>query len=332
MKQYLLYLLCLAIFPQCAMDSDYTSKLKKQRMQELQQAIKENSVENFLSCISTHTGKNRLKAFRTAVVQNSYAITHHIPAELKDQLLVLSARHGSRTVAEFLTSLDTYQYSLITDYAFFEALQTQHLKIAKILLDKGASINQRIHHRVCGQITLLHYFILEDFRGSFTIIKWLLEQGADPDLVSSESDIPLLDAEDDLPIVELLCDHGADPNKPDAVGDTALKNFCGGLFLDNEEIKIMIQLLAAGTDINTQNSQGKTALHRAAQTNNIRAALILLHYGASKEIIDNDKKFPSCYIHTNEMCALFSSCTLAPLPKAVQFAQLAIQKKKIKIL
>lgn len=332
MKQYLLYLLCLTIFPQCAMDSDDTSKLKKKRMQEMQQAIKENSVENFLSCISTQTGKNRLKAFRTAVVQNSHAITHHIPAELKDQLLVLSARHGSRTVAGFLSRLDTYQYSPITDYAFFEALKTQHLKIAKILLDKGANINQRIHHRVCDQITFLHYFILEDFRDSFTIIKWLLGQGADPDLVSSESDVPLIDAEEDLPIIELLCDHGADPNKPDDIGDTALTNFCGELFLDKEKIKIMIQLLEAGTDINRQDSQGKTALHAATQNNNCRAALVLLHYKASKEIIDNDKKSPCYYIRTNEMHVLFSSPTLAPLPLAAKEAKLEMQKKKIKLL
>lgn len=332
MKLYFIYLMCLGIFTLFAMDSDHASKLKKELPKELQQAIEEDSLENFLSYISTNTGKNRLKAFRTAVIQKAHAITHNIPTDLKDQLLVLAARHGSQTVARFLTRLNTYQYSPITDYAFFEALKTQHLKIAKLLLDKGANINHRVKDGVCDQVTLLHHFILDDFNdNNFAIIKWLLDQGADPDLVSSESDVPLQDAEDELPIVELLCDHGADPNKRDDVGDITLINFCG-IFLHNEEIQIMIQLLKAGTDINAKNSQGRTFLHKATQANNITAALILLHHGASKEIIDKNEKFPGDYIHTHEMRILFNSPTLPPLPKAVQNAQLAIQKKKIKLL
>ncbi|CAN5149750.1 hypothetical protein BH09DEP1_BH09DEP1_4310 [soil metagenome] len=353
------FLIALSIFcKQYSMNSANAEALQMMQSKELQRAINEDSVKKFLNCISACDEKTRLKAFRAAVIQKADAITHNIPSHLKDQLLVCAAaKHKSRTVTEFLTQLPTYQYSAITDDAFFEALNAKHFKIAKVLLDRGANMN-RLTHDIFEEDpsdsdnderkTLLHHAVYDGDEDRIPLIKWLLEQGADPDTPSLAGDSPLHDiAWDEDAASELLCDHGADPNARDSKGNTALMSYItSGSTWDHKESKCLVQIIEAGANINARNNYGETALHLAAWEGNSCTASILLHYGADKEICDNDNHTPyqhtflvrfnlTRYLLSNPanvaIRALLSNPILPPLPQIAVKTQKAIKKKKSKI-
>ena len=96
-----------------------------------------------------------------------------------------------------------------------------------------------------------------------------------------------------IEIVKLLLNAGADIDKQDNHGDTALiyaaiKN----------NIEIVKLLLNSGADIDKQNNNGDTALIYAAYRNNLEIVEILLDYGADEFILDYENK--SFYDHLND--------------------------------
>ena len=84
------------------------------------------------------------------------------------------------------------------------------------------------------------------------------------------------------PIVELLLDHGADINIRDKDGKTALMLMYSHSL--NEDNDITRLLLERGADTNIRDKNGKTALMYATEMGDVIAVILLLKYGANKDI------------------------------------------------
>ncbi len=66
-----------------------------------------------------------------------------------------------------------------------------------------------------------------------------------------------------------------------------------------DRIEIVKLLLNAGADIDKQNNTGNTALIKAAYYNNVEIVELLLNYGADEFVLDHDNK--SFYYYLNNI-------------------------------
>ena len=136
----------------------------------------------------------------------------------------------------------------------------------------------------------------------------LLENGSDINAKDNDEFTPLILAINDsvLPseidgdakvarggredVVELLLQHGANPNLPDAAGNTALHHAA------QEDRRVILRLLLENKgDPNYKNDEGATPLHTAIQSPSLRAAELLLKTGANPNAVDNKGQTP---LHT----------------------------------
>ncbi len=111
-----------------------------------------------------------------------------------------------------------------------------------------------------------------------------------------------------LEIVNILLQHGADVSLADAAGNTAMM---GGVF--KGYIDIVKTLVQYGANVNQQNGQQATALTFAATFGQIEIAKFLLEKGAETSIADNRGKTPldHAVIQENEeMISLLSKDSL----------------------
>lgn len=93
-----------------------------------------------------------------------------------------------------------------------EAIQSKDLSLISKVLQGGANINAQNDF---GESILSDaIFILADSPNRYSIVKFLLEKGADPTILNSERGGCLYKAmlEMDTKMLELLLDSGADPN------------------------------------------------------------------------------------------------------------------------
>lgn len=84
--------------------------------------------------------------------------------------------------------------------------------------------------------------------------------------------------EDGRPLVELLLDHGADPNETDMNGQGTL-----GIAVMNGRTHSLALLVARGADVHSGDRYQNTALHVAASQDEAACCTILLGLGARSE-------------------------------------------------
>lgn len=220
------------------------------------------------------------------------------------------------------------------DPLLFHALCHKQFNCAEFLLSKGANINYRVTNIQPYKQTMLHYFIDKCIATcEMPKIKWLLEHGADPDICSQDLSAPLIDAYESPEITELLCDCGADPNIRDSYGDTSLTDCIFEAECEDENFIFnkMVQLIAAGADINSQGKDGNTALHMAAKHASY-SIVPLLHYGASRDALNNEYKTPLDLATDSTAQELLNASPLPALPKNFLKALAKINQKKVKLL
>ena len=88
-----------------------------------------------------------------------------------------------------------------------------------------------------------------------------------------------------IKIIKLLLNSGADINKKNNAGNTAL------FWASYENYKEIVELLLnAGADIDKQNKEGNTALISSSVKDNRKIIELLLDYGADEFILDEDNK------------------------------------------
>jgi ankyrin repeat protein len=96
-----------------------------------------------------------------------------------------------------------------------------------------------------------------------------------------------LDYPRDIRIMELLLAHGADINRQDKEGDTALYTCC-----INGQVPMAQFLLRAGANPNVTNRAGETALHAAVFRGTEELVRLLLQHGADVNIASRQHQTP----------------------------------------
>ena len=152
-----------------------------------------------------------------------------------------------------------------------------HLDYIKLLIAKGANVNVR----VCGKASTPNTCTGDstETRNNFTM-QWLFEDGATPFLRAAQSG--------DVTLMKLLLEHGADPKIFTAHNVTPLAVAAGigwveGVtfeWSEKENLEAIRMCLDLGIDPNVADDEGRTALHGAAHKGRTPVIQMLVDHGA----------------------------------------------------
>ncbi len=158
-----------------------------------------------------------------------------------------------------------------------------HLDYIKLLLAKGANVNVR----VCGSNSTPDRCTGDstETRTNFTM-QWLQEDGATPFLRAAQSG--------DVELMKLLLAHGADPKIVTAHKVSALAVAAGIAWVEGvtyewspeQNLEAVRMCLDAGIDPNTQDDDGRAALHGAAHKGRNAVIQLLVDRGAQLDLHD----------------------------------------------
>jgi ankyrin repeat protein len=162
-----------------------------------------------------------------------------------------------------------------------------HLDFIKLLVNHGANVNARIcgvestAKRCTGDST--------ETRTIFTM-QWLYEDGATPFLRAAQSG--------DVSVMKLLLEHGANPKIATVNGDTALMVAAGIGWVDGvtfewspaENLEAVKMCLDLGIDPNIADADGRTALHGAAHKGSNDVIRLLVERGAKLDARDKGSR------------------------------------------
>ncbi len=162
-----------------------------------------------------------------------------------------------------------------------------HLDFIKLLLEHGANVNAR----VCG-IESTPVSCKGDSTETRTVftMQWLYEDGATPFLRAAQSG--------DVTLMKLLLEHGADPKIATSNGDTALMVASGIGWVEGvtyewseaENLEAVKMCLDLGLDPTAVDGDGRTALHGAAHKGRNDVVQLLVDHGAKLDAMDHGSR------------------------------------------
>jgi ankyrin repeat protein len=158
-----------------------------------------------------------------------------------------------------------------------------HMIFIKALIDKGANVNVR----VCGIRSTPENCSGDstETRTNFTM-QWLQEDGATPFLRASQSG--------DVELMKLLLVHGADPKIKTSHNVSALEVASGIAWVEGvtyewspeQNLEAVKMILDSGVDPNSQDDDGRAALHGAAHKGRNAVVQVLVDHGAKLDLHD----------------------------------------------
>lgn len=159
----------------------------------------------------------------------------------------------------------------VTDDEIFEAVKTHRFDQAVRLLSESGKIN------LCDAkgISVLQHAVVMD---GHTVVRFLVSNGADPNIGPSHSPTALHNASSDRAIAKLLIDRGARVDARDNKGQTPLMWAAG-----NNKADVVALLLESGADPTVADGQSTTGRHHAAFRGAVDSARLLISRGASVE-------------------------------------------------
>ena len=156
-----------------------------------------------------------------------------------------------------------------------------HPQVAKILLEElGANPNSLDDQ-------LWTPLIIASSAGNQVIVEMLLESGAKINLKTAQKRTALHYAcsKGNSRVVSILLEENADVRLKDNLGWTALHRAVASRHVETLSVFLHHDI----SMINAINDEGNTALHLAAQEESLEMVQLLLSFGASKSIRNNDK-------------------------------------------
>lgn len=172
--------------------------------------------------------------------------------------------------------------------AFRLALKAGNMPVVKRMTDYGVDLNAKDHEGLTPLTWLLTH--RETRAKALPFIHFLLQHGADGDkAVNQWGETPLMLAAkaDFAEAVQLLLDHGADPDRKNHFDETALHFAC-----NHYTVATVAALLKAGADVNAQDRTHQTPLHIAAHKNRRDVVKTLLDADADPLMKDRRGRTP----------------------------------------
>ncbi len=179
----------------------------------------------------------------------------------------------------------------------FKAVSAKNLPAVELAIqqigENDLNINNQRHSGIGG--TALHLAACSDCP---EIIKRLLDAGADPTSISfcgiTQTFTPLqyAVANDSLPSVKAFLENRVNPNQQGINGRTAIH--CLRYNFSENHAEIFQLLCETGANIDAQDKDGDTALHYAAEANNLTMLKLLVKAGANLAL-ENCKAMTALY-------------------------------------
>ena len=260
-----------------------------------------------------------------AVAAQDFALIHKLIEEGKDPNALNSGKYLPLNIAVYLCNIDILKYLVANNSSvnkrngfgrlpLHEAAMTNApdaVNVIKFLLDCGglpdmtdfkgetplmtacywgnansvdilaAHVSNVNYQAAITERAAIHYAAMRD---DVSIMKVLLEHGADPDLCDDDRETPLIIAtrSNIIPVVEALLATNCHLNYKGFMDYTALH-----WAVYSNHVTIVKLLLEHGASVNERNCLNRLPLHMAASCNAVESAWLLLEFGAETDCVDS---------------------------------------------